>query len=290
MYGLNLGRQKHSALSRTPTTLSFGDDFLNTNKTAVITGGSSGIGKAAAILLSDKDYTVFELSRKGESFGKINHITADVTDESAVTRAFEQIIEITGRIDLLINSAGFGISGAVEFTELESAEKEFDVNFFGTFNCCKAAIPYLRKTKGKIINVSSAAAIFSIPFQSFYSASKSAINSLTLSLANELRPFGIKVCAVMPGDTKTGFTAARQKSDEKNDLYKDTIRSAVVSMEKDELHGMPPESVARLIVKTALKKHPAPIYTAGFKYKLFRLLDRLLPMRLKNYIVGKMYG
>lgn len=263
---------------------------MNTNKTAVITGGSSGIGKAAAIMLSDKDYTVFELSRKGESFGKINHITADVTDESAVTRAFEQIIEKTGRIDLLINSAGFGISGAVEFTELESAKKEFDVNFFGTFNCCKAAIPYLRKTEGTIINVSSVAAVFSIPFQSFYSASKSAINSLTLSLANELRTFGIKVCAVMPGDTKTGFTAARQKSDEKNDLYKDTIRSAVTSMEKDELRGMPPESVARLIVKTALKKHPAPIYTAGFKYKLFRLLDRLLPMRLKNYIVGKMYG
>lgn len=290
MYGLNSGRRKHSALSRTPTTLSFGDDFLNTNKTAVITGGSSGIGKAAAIMLSDKNYTVFELSRKGESFGKINHITADVTDESAVTRAFEQIIEKTGRIDLLINNAGFGISGAVEFTELESAKKEFDVNFFGTFSCCKAAIPYLRKTKGTIINVSSVAAVFSIPFQSFYSASKSAINSLTLSLANELRTFGIKVCAVMPGDTKTGFTAARQKSDEKNDLYKDTIRSAVTSMEKDELRGMPPESVARLIVKTALKKHPAPIYTAGFKYKLFRLLDRLLPMRLKNYIVGKMYG
>lgn len=111
-----------------------------------------------------------------------------------------------------MNNAGFGISGAVEFTELAEAKKQFDVNFFGCFICSKNVIKYMRlQGGGRIVNLSSLAAPLAIPFQAFYSASKAAVNSLTLALANEVRPFNIKVCAVMPGDVKTGLPRQERK-------------------------------------------------------------------------------
>ena len=258
-------------------------------KIAIVTGGSAGIGKAAAHMLAENGYKVYELSRSGVSDGKIKHITADVTDETAVREAFKEVVSNEGRIDLLVNNAGFGISGAAEFTCTEDAKRQFDVNFFGTFICCREAIPYLRKSRGRIINVSSVAANFPIPFQSFYSASKSAVSSFTLCLANELRPFGIKVCTVSPGDVRTNFTAAREKNSQGSEFYGDKINSAVKTMERDETNGMPPEAAAKVILRAALKKRPAPIYTVGGKYKLFNLLGAVLPARVKNFIVGKMY-
>ena len=184
--------------------------ILNSKKVAVVTGASSGIGKECAKIFNENGYTVYSLSRHGKDEGGILNVTCDVTDEEQVSSAFKVIFEKEGRIDVLVNNAGFGISGAAEFTPLSQAKKQFDVNFFGCFVCCKAVCEYMRKNGGgKIINISSMAAPLSIPFQAFYSASKSAVNSLTLALANELRPFNISVCAFMPGDVKTAFTAQR---------------------------------------------------------------------------------
>ena len=141
---------------------------------------------------------------------------------------------------------------------------------------------------GRIINVSSAAAIFAIPFQAFYSASKSAINSLSLAMDNELRGFGIRVTAVMPGDVKTGFTDAREKN-AADGAYGDTVAKSVAVMEKDERGGMTPEYVAGYIVKTAARRAPKPLYVVGAQYKLFALLFKLLPIRTINWLVGKLY-
>jgi len=207
----------------------------------------------------------------------------------SVRDAFGQVEMREGSIDLLISNAGFGISGAVEFTTLESARRQFDVNFFGGFLCAKYAAPLMREHGGRIIFVSSAAAIFSIPFQSFYSASKSALNSLTLALGNELRQFGISVCAVMPGDVKTGFTAARDKCADGENVYCGRIVKSVSTMEKDEINGMSPEYIAGSIVRLAEKKRPKPITALGTQYKLFAVLAKLLPLRLINFVVGKMY-
>ena len=257
----------------------------------VITGGSSGIGKSTAGLFTKKGYTVYELSRSGKSENGVTHITADITNPEDIKRAFKEVFDKEGRIDLLINNAGMGISGAIEFTSAEQAHRIFDVNFFGTFMCCKEAIPYLRKTEGsRIINLSSVAAPLSIPFQSFYSATKAAINSLTLALANEVRPFGIKVSAVMPGDVHTGFTAAREKSEDGSALYGGSITRAVSSMEKDELSGMTPDYIASVIFGISQKKNPKVIYTAGVKYKLFVVIAKILPVNLCNKLVGKMYS
>ena len=261
----------------------------NTAKTAVITGASGGIGLAAAELLLSKGWVVYNLSRR--SGGNAIHIPTDVSDEAAVKAAFEKIENESGSISLLINCAGFGISGAAELTELSQAKKQFDVNFFGTLLCSKEAARIMRQNGGgRIVNVSSAAAIFAIPFQSFYSASKSAINSLSLAMDNELKEFGIRVVAVMPGDVKTGFTAAREKSGSKERaIYGETVSKSVAVMEKDEQKGMTAEYAAGCVVKAALRKNPKPLYTIGFQYKIFALLFKLLPIRVINAIVGKLY-
>ena len=172
-------------------------------KTAFVTGGSSGIGLSCCRKFLENGYRVYELSRREPKIQTVGvkHISCDVTDEHSVSEAFKKIYNDSGSIDILVNNAGFGISGAVEFTELAEAKKQFDVNFFGCFICSKNVIKYMRlQGGGRIVNLSSLAAPLAIPFQAFYSASKAAVNSLTLVLAFEVRPFNIKVCAAMPGD------------------------------------------------------------------------------------------
>jgi len=257
--------------------------------TVVITGASGGIGRAAAELFLRSGYTVYGLCRRAGDIGGVRYISTDVTDEASVRSAFELISGEAGRIDLLINNAGFGISGATEFTPLEDAKRLFDVNFFGAFLCSRYAIPLMREKGGRIINISSAAAIFSIPFQSFYSASKAAVNSLSLALRNELKDFSISVTALMPGDVRTGFTAAREKNTAGEDIYRGVIEKSVATMEKDEKNGMTPEYIATRILKIAEKPKVKPLYALGTQYKLFAAVSKLLPGGLINAVVGKMY-
>ncbi len=258
-------------------------------KIVVITGGSSGIGLATANIFAEKGYAVYELSRHGESTQKITHIDCDVTNESNVNRAIEQVVGEQGRIDLLINNAGFGISGPIEFTQTSEAKKQFDVNFFGALNVVKAVLPHMReKREGRIIFTSSVAGVFSIPFQSFYSGCKSAINSLTLALANEVRPFNISVCALMPGDVSTSFTDNREKSIQGSEVYT-KLEKSVKTMERDESNGMSSYYVAKKFYKISQKKKIKPLYVAGKKYALFVFLSKLLPTRFFNWVVGKMY-
>jgi short-subunit dehydrogenase len=148
----------------------------------------------------------------------------------------------------------------------------------------------MRKQKGgKIICISSVAAVYSIPFQAYYSASKAAINAFVDALTNEVKPFGIEITSVMPGDISTGFTAARSKTSIGDDIYSGIIGSAVSAMEKDENNGMTPDSVADLVVKLALKKRVAPLYTVGIQYKALVFLSRIFPHKTAVKIVGKMY-
>lgn len=259
-------------------------------KIAVVTGASSGIGLETAKLLSENGYRVWGFSRRGgESSEALRHLRCDITDEAQVQTAFQTVFGTEGRLDLLVNNAGFGISGAVEDTALDSAKKQLDVNFFGCFLCCRAAIPCLRKSGGgRIINMSSMAAVLPIPFQSFYSASKSAVNALTLALQNEVRPFGITVCALMPGDVQTGFTAAREKK-AGSASYAAVVEKSVATMEHDEQTGMPPQTLAKAVLRLATEKNPKPLSTCGAQYRLFAVLAKVLPQSAVNAIVGKIY-
>ena len=241
-------------------------------KTALVTGGSSGIGRCTAAALRNAGFAVYEFSRRDAPQDGIKHISVDVTDEDAVQKAVEKIISEAGGIDVVVNCAGFGISGAVEFTPLDQAKAQFDVNFFGTVNVNKAVLPFMREAgKGHIINISSVAAAAHIPFQAFYSASKAAISSYSCALDNEVKPYGIQVTTV--GDKEYGGRISR----------------SVSQMEKDEQNGASPEVIGAYIAKIAEKKCK-PICVAGAQYKFLSLLCKLLPCGLRGKIVGAIYA
>ena len=152
-------------------------------------------------------------------------------------------------------------------------------------------MPLLRKSASPlIVNVGSLAAALPVPFQSVYSSAKAAVSALTLCLVNELRPFGVRVCAVLPGDVRTGFTAKRDKSQEGRALYGDRLERAVARMEADEQNGMPPERIAAAVCRAAMKRRPKPLFTVGAGYKTLLVLSRLLPARWVNRIEGRLYG
>ncbi len=263
---------------------------MSTGKTAIVTGASSGIGFEVCRQLAEKGWKVYGCSRRGTAPAGVTGIALDVTDEPAVQKAFAAAAEEAGGIDLLINNAGFGISGPVEFTAADDARRQMEVNFIGQFICAKAVLPYMREKKsGRIVCTSSVAAPIAIPYQAFYSAGKAAVNSLVCALRNEVKDFGISVCAVLPGDAATGFTAARSKSAGGEDVYT-RCGSAVAAMERDEQGGMTPDYVAGKVVSTAEKKNPPPMTVIGGKYKLFMGLFKVLPSRFAYWIVGKMYS
>ena len=260
-------------------------------KIAVVTGGSSGIGRAVAFCLRDAGCTVYEISRNGTSSDGILHVTGDVSDTESANNAVMEILSKEGKIDILVNNAGCGISGAVEFTDIDLAKSLMDVNFFGTVNMTRAVIPVMRKNGGgRIVNISSVAAPIAIPFQTYYSVSKAAVNSFSCALANEVRPFGISVCAIMPGDIRTGFTSARKKMHDGDDIYGGRIERSVAAMERDEENGMEPEKAGRFICNIALKKKVKPLYAVGAKYSLFVMLSRILPSAILYRLVGTIYA
>ena len=261
------------------------------NRVAIVTGGTSGIGRATALALKEAGCTVYELSRRAQGVEGLYHIAADVTKEETIRAAVAEIMAREGRIDILVNNAGFGISGAVEFTDTADAKALFDVNFFGMVRMNRQVLPVMRRQcHGRIVNLSSVAGAIPIPFQTYYSASKAAINSYTMALANEVKPFGIQVCCVQPGDICTGFTAAREKNPEGDDVYGGRIARSVAGMERDEQNGMAPEKAGAFIAHVADKKSVRPINTIGLQYKFFCFLVKILPAKTLNWLVGLIYA
>lgn len=258
--------------------------------TLIISGGSSGIGKATASLFAERGWRVFELSRHGVSHDNIIHIDCDVCSEQSAHDAIAEVLKQTDHIDVVISNAGFGISGSVEFTDIKEAEHQMDVNFMGAVRFTQAVLPQLRKQRsGRIIYTSSVAAILAVPYQSFYSASKAAINAMALALANEVREYGISVSVMMPGDVRTGFTDARRKSSAGEEVYT-SANKAITTMEHDERGGMQPAQMARLFYHIATCRSPRPQYVGGFSYRILCFLDRILPKRLVNWIEYKVYS
>ena len=260
-------------------------------KTALVTGGSSGIGRACASALAAAGCRVYEISRRDKPLDGVTHITTDVTDEGALAAAADRIAAEAGRIDILVCCAGFGISGAVEFTPLADARRQLDVNFFGTVNAVRAVLPHMRRANGgRIVCTSSVAGAIPIPFQTYYSVSKAAVNAYVRALRCELRPFGIGVCAVMPGDIATGFTAAREKSPAGDDVYGGRIARSVAGMEKDEKNGGTPDAAGRFLARRALQRRVRPLYTLGLKYQVFNFIAALMPKRLLGWCIYQMYA
>ena len=261
------------------------------DKVVMMTGGSSGIGLYTAKQLSAQGCRVYELSRREAGSEAAIHIRADVTDEQQVKAAVQDVMIREGHIDIVINNAGFGISGAVEYTDTEEAKQQFDVNFFGMVRVNRAVLPIMHQQGyGRIINMSSVAAPIAIPFQAYYSASQAAVRTYSLALQSEVRPYGIEICCIMPGDIATGFTAARRKNPDGDELYGGRISRSVAVMEHDEMTGISAETAGTFVARKALQKKVPVLCTLGGKYKLFVFLTRLLPVQVLTDLVGKIYA
>lgn len=265
-------------------------------KDVLVTGGSSGIGKALVDLLLDRGCRVFSLSRtllKREDFaqgGELFQIACDITDSNALARALEDVTRHTDRLDLLFSNAGFGISGALADTPKDQVVRQFDVNVFSAVDLIQKSLPLLEEAGGRIILTSSVAAVAALPFQSFYSATKASLNILALALSTELGPRGIRVIAVMPGDVATAFTDRREKIACDGSPEAGRCQTSVARMEKDEREGTSPQVTAGRILRIASKRRPKPLYGLGFSYRLILVVFKIFPVRLTNRILALLYG
>ena len=260
-------------------------------KKVFVTGASSGIGKACAEYFAQMGFSVTGVSRHVEEIdqnfdggGSLSLRKLDITDEEAVKGYISSLPEI----DIAILCAGMGVAGPAETTPMEMTRKQMEVNYFGTVHCAQLCLSKMKeKGCGFLIIIGSIAGRVSIPMQSQYSASKYALEAFTDAVRMEMKPYGIKACIIEPGDTKTGFTAAREKLDETG--YGDVFTKSVDKMEKDEQGGRSPVSVAKAAYKLAQRKNPPARVPVGIEYKLLMFLLRLLPDRLKEFILTKMY-
>ena len=272
-----------------------------TGNIVLLTGGSAGIGSATAQYLMKQGYTVYAASRRGSeniddntTGGKIIGLCADVTIPESLENAVSRIMEEQGELSAVICNAGNGIAGSVEDTSLEEARYQMETNFFGVLNTIKACLPIFREQNhGKIIAISSVAAVAPIPFQGFYSASKSAIMLLMQSLSMEVQPYNIKCTCILPGDVKTDFTSSRKYTEAStlpSSEYTDAMKAAVQTMEKDEQNGMMPIVIAKAIHKVLRKKNPGYVVVPNITYKTLCLIMKLVPTSLKIWVISKMYS
>ncbi|MDP4238944.1 MAG: SDR family oxidoreductase [Bacteroidota bacterium] len=270
-------------------------------KVVLITGASAGIGLAAAVQLMNKGVKVYAASRRGgnsqkapDGVGELIPVKMDVNDEAAIASVVAQIMKENNRLDALICNAGNGIAGSVEDTSSEEVRYQFETNFFGAVKTIEACLPVFRSQGyGKIMATSSVAAIVPIPFQAFYSAGKSALLVFMQALSLEVKPFGIQCCSVLPGDTKTEFTAARkytQKSQSPESVYARTMKTSVGKMEREEQNGMNASVVAAQMVKQIMNKRMKVMVVPGLQYQLICWLFNRLPARLRLWVVGLLYA
>ena len=254
----------------------------------VITGGTSGIGKELADKFRQDNDTVIVLANANITDPDHEYL-CDVSDEESVKKIFDDIKNRFGRIDILLNNAGYGMSGITELIPLEKSRKIFDVDFFGVVNCTKYALPMMQKG-GKIVNTGSAMAFFPVPYRAYYAAVKSAVVTMTYAQRMELKNLGIDMCTICPGDIKTNFTANRIKEYETNDRYGDCIANATKKVDAREDKRMPVAVCAKRMYKIINKKHYKPMYIIGNAHKFLYFIARFLPKKTLLWGINKFCG
>jgi len=255
-------------------------------KIALITGASSGIGQATAELLVKAGYKVYGTSRRGGKAGEraFEMLPLDVTSDASVDAAVERLMQLEGRIDLLVNNAGFGVAPAgAEESSIVQARAIFDTNFFGLVRMTRAIVPHMRRQgTGRIINIGSVLGFLPMPYGALYAATKHAIEGYSESLDHELRTRGIRVSVIEPAYTKTPFDANFLEPDAKLDEYRE-VRAAVNQRVKEVMaNADQPRVVADVVLKAASAARPKLRYTAGGLASRLRLLRRFAPAGLMD--------
>jgi NAD(P)-dependent dehydrogenase (short-subunit alcohol dehydrogenase family) len=258
---------------------------------ALVTGASSGIGKAAAERLATAGYKVYGTSRRRAQTGQrsFEMLPLDVTSDESVAAAVAEVIRLDGRIDLLVNNAGFGVAPAgAEESSIEQAKSIFETNFFGMVRMTRAVVPYMRQQGGgRIINIGSVLGFLPMPYGALYAATKHAIEGYSESLDHELRTRGIRVSIIEPAYTKTPFDANFLEADAKLDAYRE-VRAAVNQRVKEVMAtAEEPGVVADTVLKAATAAHPKLRYPAGGLASRLRLLRRFAPAGLVDAGIRK---
>lgn len=253
-------------------------------KIALVTGAASGIGQATAELLAKTGYKVYGTSRRGGDASRrsFEMLPLDVTSDESVDAAVRQLMQREGRIDLLVNNAGFGVAPAgAEESSIEQARSIFDANFFGIVRMTRAVVPHMRRQgSGRIINIGSVLGFLPMPYGALYAATKHAIEGYSESLDHELRTRGIRVSVIEPAYTKTPFDANFLEPDAKLDEYRE-VRAAVNQRVKEVMATAgQPGVVADVVLKAVSAARPRLRYTAGGLARRLRLLRRFAPAGL----------
>jgi NAD(P)-dependent dehydrogenase (short-subunit alcohol dehydrogenase family) len=246
---------------------------------ALVTGASSGVGRATARALAGRGWRVFGTSRSpsGEA-GPFELLPLDVRDDASVAACVAAVTAGAGRIDLVVNNAGFEQAGALEELSLEEARAQFETNFFGVVRMVKEVLPIMRGQRGgRIINLSSLTGLAATPFMGMYSASKFALEGYSEALRHELRPLGIHVSMVEPGFLKTPMMQNRKVAARTIGDYDQWRQRAYAAIREYEEKGPPPELVAEAIASVAASRRPRLRYLVGRQALLLASLKRLLP-------------
>lgn len=263
-------------------------------KVVLITGASSGIGKSIGEYLSKQNFKVYGTSRNP---AKIIHppfpmVALDVTKKETITQAVKQIIAEEGKIDVLINNAGMGITGPIEETPDEEIAKAFNTNYFGPIKVIKAVLPQMRKqNSGLIINITSIAGYMGLPYRGIYSASKGALELTTEAFRMELKDFNIKMTNIAPGDFATNIAAGRYHAPALDDSpYREPYQNTLKLMDEDVDAGKDPLLMAKAVHRVIKKKNPRGHYKVGEALQKFSVgLKRILPDKLYEKMLLKHY-
>jgi NAD(P)-dependent dehydrogenase (short-subunit alcohol dehydrogenase family) len=265
-------------------------------KVILITGASSGIGYEAALRLAGQGHKVYGAARRVELMEPLREagvvpLKMDVTDEDSMADAVRSIIDSEGRIDVLVNNAGYGYLGAIENVTLDEARKQMEVNVFGLAALTRLVLPHMRERRsGRIINVSSIAGRAVVLFGGWYNVSKYAVEALSDALRVELKPFGIKVSVIEPSGIKTdwGIIAADNlEKSSRGSAYEETgLRMARIFRKAYTSNILSPSwKVARAIARAANARRPRVRYHVGAGAGLFVVLHTILPARWWDSIV-----
>ena len=261
----------------------------------LITGGSSGLGKATGIYLSSRGYRVYGTTRnpdKYPDFKAFPLLEMDVQQEASVARAVQEVIRREGRIDILINNAGVGITGPLEETPYQEVLKAFETNLHGPLRVINAVLPGMREQqKGFILNITSIAGYMGLPYRGIYSASKGALELVTEAYRMEIRKFGVRMCSLAPGDYATNIAAGRFHSPvREGSPYRDSYGNSLELMNQHVSHGKDPEEVARKVYKILKKHNPGVHYTVGSPLQRFSLfLKKILPDKIYERLLLNHY-
>ncbi len=267
------------------------DHTMSARRTAVIVGGSSGIGRETALKLLSKGYRVFNVSRTPFKGERVTTYPADAAREGEIAAAVLHCGEETGAIDLVVYSAGFSMAAPIEHAKSGDYRYLFEVNYFGAVETLRAAAPFLKRRGGRAILVGSMGADLPIPYDSFYSSSKAALSMLAREADMELRPYGVRVSALLPGGTATDFTYNRRVYKEPESLsYSPSVKKASAALANMEQGGVSPSIVAEAVLKLAGRRNPPPVTAVGGVNNFVRYASRVLPERVTDWLVRKKFN